>query len=171
MSTQVIVITGASSGFGAPAARALAKAGHTVYARHPRHPDPQYQGCCRRGCLRQGNRSRSAHSRTRRRQRRFRRGRHHRGHRGYRPPACRRPQCRPHVIRPGRSLHAEQFAKLYDINVLSTQRVNRAALPFMRKQGEGLVIWVSSSSTRGGMPSYLSPYFAAKAAMDSFAVS
>jgi len=29
---SVIVITGASSGFGALAARALAKAGHTVYA-------------------------------------------------------------------------------------------------------------------------------------------
>jgi len=41
----------------------------------------------------------------------------------------------------------------------------------MRKRGAGLVVWVSSSSTRGGTPPYLSPYFAAKAAMDSLAVS
>jgi NAD(P)-dependent dehydrogenase (short-subunit alcohol dehydrogenase family) len=53
----------------------------------------------------------------------------------------------------------------------STQRVNRAALPQLRKQGKGLVVWVSSSSARGGTPPYLSPYFAAKAAMDSLAVS
>src|SRR5262249_39123187 len=31
--------------------------------------------------------------------------------------------------------------------------------------------WVGSSSTRGGTPPYLAPYFAAKAAMDSLAVS
>jgi NAD(P)-dependent dehydrogenase (short-subunit alcohol dehydrogenase family) len=34
-----------------------------------------------------------------------------------------------------------------------------------------LVVWVSSSSSRGRTPPYLSPYFAAKAAMDSLAVS
>jgi NAD(P)-dependent dehydrogenase (short-subunit alcohol dehydrogenase family) len=49
---------------------------------------------------------------------------------------------------------------------LSTQRVNRAALPQLRKQGEGLVVWVSSSGARGGTPPYLAPYFAATAGMD-----
>jgi len=67
---------------------------------------------------------------------------------------------------PAEAFTPEQFAELYDVNVLSTQRVNRAALPQLRKQGKGLVVWASSSSTRGG-----SPYFAAKAAMDSLAVS
>jgi len=38
-------------------------------------------------------------------------------------------------------------------------------------QGIGLVIWVGSSSTRGGTPPYLAPYFAAKAGMDAMAVS
>jgi NAD(P)-dependent dehydrogenase (short-subunit alcohol dehydrogenase family) len=73
---------------------------------------------------------------------------------------------------PAEAFTPKQFAQLYDIiNVLSTQRVNRAALPQLRKQGRGLVVWVSSSSARGGTPPYLSPYFAAKAAMDSLAVS
>ena len=72
---------------------------------------------------------------------------------------------------PAEAFTPEQFAELYDVNVLSTQRVNRAALPQLRQQGRGLLVWVSSSSARGGTPPYLSPYFAAKAAMDSLAVS
>ena len=72
---------------------------------------------------------------------------------------------------PSEAFTAEQFAELYDVNVLSTQRVNRAVLPHMRKQEEGLLLWVSSSSARGGTPPYLGPYFAAKAAMDSLAVT
>jgi NAD(P)-dependent dehydrogenase (short-subunit alcohol dehydrogenase family) len=75
------------------------------------------------------------------------------------------------VFGPAEAFTPEQFAQLYDVNVLSTQRVNRAVLPQLRKQGKGLVVWVSSSSTRGGTPPYLAPYFAAKAAMDSIAVS
>jgi NAD(P)-dependent dehydrogenase (short-subunit alcohol dehydrogenase family) len=44
-------------------------------------------------------------------------------------------------------------------------------LPVLRKQGRGLVLWVSSSTVRGGFPPFLGPYAAAKAAMDSLAVS
>ena len=40
----------------------------------------------------------------------------------------------------------------------------------MRKQRQGLLVWVSSSSSAGGTPPFLSPYFAAKAAMDALAV-
>jgi NAD(P)-dependent dehydrogenase (short-subunit alcohol dehydrogenase family) len=75
------------------------------------------------------------------------------------------------VVGPAEAFTPEQLAALYDVNVLSTQRVNRAALPHMRARGQGLVIWVSSSSVKGGTPPYLAPYFAAKAAMDSLAVS
>lgn len=72
---------------------------------------------------------------------------------------------------PAEAFTPEQLAELYDINVLSTQRVSRAALPHMRKRRSGLLVWVSSSSVAGGTPPYLSPYFAAKAGMDAIAVS
>jgi NAD(P)-dependent dehydrogenase (short-subunit alcohol dehydrogenase family) len=74
------------------------------------------------------------------------------------------------VFGPAEAFTPEQLAELYDINVLSTQRVNRAALPQLRKQGNGLLVWVSSSSSAGGTPAYLAPYFAAKAGMDALAV-
>lgn len=168
---QVIVITGASSGFGALAARALAHAGHIVYAsmRETKGRNaPQVAEVARYAAehsvdLRNveldvaasasvdaGIASVIADC-----------GRldvviHNAGHMSFGPAEAFTP---------------EQFAQLYDINVLSTQRVNRAALPQLRKQGKGLVMWISSSSARGGTPPYLSPYFAAKAAMDSLAVS
>ena len=71
---------------------------------------------------------------------------------------------------PTEAFTPEQLAELYDVNVLSTQRVNRAVLPQMRKQKSGLLVWVSSSSCAGGTPPYLAPYFAAKAGMDALAV-
>jgi NAD(P)-dependent dehydrogenase (short-subunit alcohol dehydrogenase family) len=74
------------------------------------------------------------------------------------------------VFGPAEAFTPEQMAELYDVNVLSTQRVNRAALPQLRKQKKGLVVWVSSSSSAGGTPPYLAPYFAAKAGMDALAV-
>ena len=74
------------------------------------------------------------------------------------------------VFGPAEAFTPEQLAQLYDINVLSTQRVNRAVLPHLRLLGKGLIVWVSSSSARGGTPPYLAPYFAAKAAMDALAV-
>jgi NAD(P)-dependent dehydrogenase (short-subunit alcohol dehydrogenase family) len=75
------------------------------------------------------------------------------------------------VLGPTEGFTPEQIAEIYDINVLSTQRVNRAALPHLRAQNDGLLVWMGSSSTRGGTPPYLGPYFAAKAAEDALAVS
>jgi NAD(P)-dependent dehydrogenase (short-subunit alcohol dehydrogenase family) len=74
------------------------------------------------------------------------------------------------VFGPAEAFTPEQYAQLYDVNVLSTQRVNRAVLPLMRAAKEGLLVWVSSSSSAGGTPPWLAPYFAAKAAMDAIAV-
>jgi NAD(P)-dependent dehydrogenase (short-subunit alcohol dehydrogenase family) len=74
------------------------------------------------------------------------------------------------VFGPVEAFTPEQLAEQYDVNVLGTQRLNRAILPHLRAQKQGLLVWISSSSSAGGTPPYLAPYFAAKAAMDSLAV-
>src|SRR6266446_2898241 len=131
---KVIVITGASSGFGRLSADALANAGHTVYAsmrdtagRNAPHVE---------AAAKFAKENNVDHM----------------------------------VFGPAEAFTPEQLEELYDVNVLSTQRVNRAALPQLRKQRNGLVVWVSSSSCAGGTPPYLAPYFAAKAGMDTLAV-
>ncbi len=75
------------------------------------------------------------------------------------------------VTGPSEAFTPEQLADLYDINVLGCQRVNRAALPHMRRAGRGLLVWIGSSSVAGGVPPLLGPYFAAKAGMDALAVA
>jgi NAD(P)-dependent dehydrogenase (short-subunit alcohol dehydrogenase family) len=168
---QVILITGASSGFGALTARALASAGHTVYASMR---DTQ-------------NRNRTAVADASEFSKQ-----HNVDLRTVELDVVSEPSIRAavdHIVSesgridvlihnaghmvfgPAEAFTPEQIASLYDINVVSTQRVNRAVLPAMRRQKRGLVVWVSSSSCAGGTPPYLGPYFAAKAAMDSLAVS
>jgi NAD(P)-dependent dehydrogenase (short-subunit alcohol dehydrogenase family) len=73
------------------------------------------------------------------------------------------------VLGPAEAFTPDVYARQYDVNVLGTQRVNRAALPHMPAARAGLLVWVSSTSVRGGAPPYLAPYFAAKAAMESLA--
>ena len=167
---QIIVITGASSGFGALTARALARAGHIVYAsmRETKGRNaPQVEEA--RKFAKENNVDLrpveldvasqesvdAAIQKIISEERRLDVVIHNAGHM---------------VFGPAEAFTPEQLAKLYDVNVLSTQRVNRATLPQLRKQGKGLVIWVSSSSAAGGTPPYLAPYFAAKAAMDAMAV-
>jgi len=75
------------------------------------------------------------------------------------------------VYGPAEAFTPEQLAELYDTNILSTQRVNRAALPYLRKQGQGLLIWVSSSSARGGAAPFLGLYASSKAGMDALALN
>jgi NAD(P)-dependent dehydrogenase (short-subunit alcohol dehydrogenase family) len=170
MSNRIILITGASSGFGRLTAEALARAGHTVYASmrdlagrnagaaaqmtalgerdgvdlRPIELDVQSESSAQAAVERIIGDA----------------GRidvlvHNAGHM---------------MFGPAEAFTPEQFAQQYDVNVLGTQRVNRSALPHMRAAGQGLLIWVSSSSSAGGTPPYLSPYFAAKAAMDALAV-
>jgi NAD(P)-dependent dehydrogenase (short-subunit alcohol dehydrogenase family) len=167
---QVIVITGASSGFGRLTANALAKAGHIVYAsmRETRGrnaavvADVEKFARDNKADLRAleldvGSQASAdaAIASIVAEQGRLDVVMHNAGHM---------------VFGPAEAFTPEQLAELYDVNVLSTQRVNRAALPQLRKQGRGLLVWVSSSSSAGGTPPYLAPYFAAKAGMDAMAV-
>lgn len=168
---NIILITGASSGFGNLTARALAQAGHTVYAsmrettgRNATKVQELESYAVKHGIeLRvieldiSSEESANAAIKTIV----SKNGRldvliHNAGHMSFGP---------------AESFTPEQFATLYDTNVIGSQRVNRAALPQLRAQRKGLVIWISSTSVRGGTPPYLAPYFAAKAAMDSLAVS
>jgi NAD(P)-dependent dehydrogenase (short-subunit alcohol dehydrogenase family) len=53
-------------------------------------------------------------------------------------------------------------------DVSSEASVN--SLPQLRKQGHGLLIWVSSSSARGGSVPFLGAYASSKAALDALAL-
>ena len=75
------------------------------------------------------------------------------------------------VIGPTEAFTPEEMARVFDTNVFGAQRVNKAALPVLRAQESGLLLWVSSTTTRGGYPPFMGPYAAAKAAMDSIAVT
>lgn len=62
----------------------------------------------------------------------------------------------------------EQISHIIDTNALSWLRVNRAALPAMRRQGHGLLMYVGSTTTRLYEP-FLGPYIASKVAGDAIA--
>jgi NAD(P)-dependent dehydrogenase (short-subunit alcohol dehydrogenase family) len=169
--SKTIVITGASSGFGALSARALADAGHTVYAgmrdsavrNAPAVTAAKEYAAENDVDLRTVELDVAAQDSVDAAVEAIisEQGRldvlvHNAGHM---------------VTGPAEAFTPEQIAEIYDTNVVGTQRLNRAALPHLRAQEQGLVLWVGSSSTRGGTPPYLAPYFAAKAAMDALAVS
>ena len=167
MSKKTILITGASSGFGRLTAEALAKAGHIVYASMRDVAGRNAQNAAEMAAIdgsdirpieldvQSDASANEAVARIIAESGRIDVLVHNAGHM---------------MFGPAESFLPEQFAQQYDVNVLGTQRVNRAALPHMRAAKQGLLVWVSSSSSAGGTPPYLSPYFAAKAAMDALAV-
>jgi NAD(P)-dependent dehydrogenase (short-subunit alcohol dehydrogenase family) len=62
----------------------------------------------------------------------------------------------------------EDMQRIFDINVFGVQRVNRAALPAMRKRGDGLILFISSILGRMTVP-YYGPYNASKWALEALA--
>ncbi|WP_371794705.1 SDR family oxidoreductase [Streptomyces sp. NBC_01718] len=169
--SKTVVITGAGSGFGALAARALAREGHTVYAairdtrsrNAARVAEAAAYAAVHQVDLRtveldvlSQESVDSAVATVLADAGRLDVIIHNAGHM---------------VTGPTEAFTPEELAAVYDTNVLGTQRVNRAVLPHLRAQEHGLVVWVGSTSTRGGTPPYLAPYFAAKSAMDALAVS
>jgi NAD(P)-dependent dehydrogenase (short-subunit alcohol dehydrogenase family) len=151
MSKQVILVTGASSGFGLMTAQSLAQAGHTVYASMRETEgrnapqvaaiaawaaeqkadlrtvelDVQSEASAQAGVAAviadAGRLDVIVHNA------------------GYM------------VFGPAEAFTPDQYIQQFDVNVMSAQRVNRVALPHLRGQGQGLLVWVGSSSTRGGL--------------------
>lgn len=171
MSKSIILVTGASSGFGLMSAKSLALAGHTVYAsmRETEGRNAPQVAAVKAWASEQSADLRTveldvqsdasadaAVARVLGEVGRLDVIVHNAGHM---------------VFGPAEAFTPDQLMQQYDVNVLGAQRVNRAALPHLRGQGRGLLVWVGSSSTRGGTPPFLAPYFAAKAAMDALAVS
>jgi NAD(P)-dependent dehydrogenase (short-subunit alcohol dehydrogenase family) len=169
--SKTILISGASSGFGALTAHALADAGHVVYA---------------------GMRGLTGHNAAAAAEAKQYSDEHHVDLRAVELDVSTEESVQQAVrtviaeqgkldvlihnaghmvLGPAEAFTPEQLADIYDTNVIGTQRLNRAALPHLREQRDGLVVWVGSSSTRGGTPPYLAPYFAAKAGMDALAAS
>jgi NAD(P)-dependent dehydrogenase (short-subunit alcohol dehydrogenase family) len=171
MDKQIILITGAGSGIGRLSAQSLALAGHTVYAsmrdlggRNAPRAAGLRAWAGQLGCklipieldvLSQASSDRAIATILREQ------GRldvlvQNAGHL---------------VVGPTEAFTAEEVMAVLDTNFLGAQRVLRAALPAMRARESGLLLWISSSTTKGGFPPFLGPYGAAKAAMDSLAVS
>lgn len=72
---------------------------------------------------------------------------------------------------PAESFSPEQMHEYYEVNAVGTHRINQVVLPLMRKAGRGHIVWMSSSSVKGGAGPLLAPYFAAKAAMHALAIT
>ena len=62
----------------------------------------------------------------------------------------------------------DQFREMFETNVFGVVRVNRAFIPAMRRQREGLLIHVSSGAGRISVP-YMAPYCASKFALEAIA--
>lgn len=168
---QHILVTGASSGFGALTVRALARAGHIVFAgirdtagRNQPAVDELTEFAGGYGVdaravdldVTQDGSSERAVAEILDQVGHLDTIVHNVGHMTWGPTEAYGP---------------DQMLALYDTNVVGAQRLNRAALPHLRARGSGLLVWIGSTSTHAGAAPYFGPYFATKAAADSLAVT
>ncbi|MGU3339012.1 SDR family NAD(P)-dependent oxidoreductase [Methylobacterium mesophilicum] len=165
---QVVLVTGAGSGIGRLTALALARAGHAVYASVP-DPDgrsreqanellgiarteglrlhvPDLDVLCEAAC-------RAAVDRIL-------------GAEGQLDVVVNNAAMMMHGI--AEAFRPEQVLEIVDLNAVSWLRVNRAALPAMRRRRRGLLVYMGSGITRLPDP-FTGPYAAAKAAGDALA--
>lgn len=168
MPSQVVLVTGAATGIGNLTARALAAAGHTVFASMR---DPFGRNLSRSRDLLEAALEQDFDLRVVELDVQSQRsvedavtcildqsGRldvvvHNAGHL---------------MVGFAEAFTAEEIAHLMDVNVLGMQRVNRAVLPHLRSQGEGLLVYIGST-TSVVLPPFLAPYVASKAAFDALA--
>jgi NAD(P)-dependent dehydrogenase (short-subunit alcohol dehydrogenase family) len=160
-----ILITGAGTGIGNLTARALARAGHTVYA-SMRNTDAEHAQELRQFASREGLALRTLTL-------------------DVQSEDSARAAVETILDEAGQldvvvqnaghlavgyveSFTADDIAHLFDINVLGAQRVNRAVLPHMRERGVGTLLYVGSTSIID-VPPFLGPYVASKAAFDVMA--
>lgn len=168
--SKIILVTGASSDLGAATAQTLAEAGHIAYAgmgaasdRRPIAAEPDGDAGRQRARPRpialDVADQRSVNAAVN----------------GITAEAG-RIDCVVHTMGPVprgpvESFTPYQLAQIYDANVLSTQRVNRAVLPQMRERQDGLLVWVVSIGDPAAEAPYLALHSESVAVIDHLAAS
>lgn len=69
---------------------------------------------------------------------------------------------------PSEAFTPDQALAYYQVNVLGAHRVNRAVLPHMRQRGRGLLVHISSTAGRIALP-FMGHYSASKFALEALA--
>jgi NAD(P)-dependent dehydrogenase (short-subunit alcohol dehydrogenase family) len=168
---QKILVTGAGSGFGSLIARTLADAGHTVYATMR---DPEGRNAGKAKAL-----AASARERDNLRILELDVADDASVAAGVREAAEREGGLDAIVnnagIGPGLGAYGEtvgmdQFRQAFEVNLFGAQRVIRAALPYLRGSGAGLIVNVSSTMGRIVIP-YAAAYTATKFALEGLSES